>query len=372
MIHFFSQNGLLFRLSIKENYTCRHFLCGLRKCLGIFDINILIYNLKKISKILTTFLSKNFRIQLVLNDFLTNKFRYFWKDNNFFAKFFQLINFTKIRITLLRNFQVHLNYFTKKNRFYNYLRKTFFQKKIQIREKFYTNAVTKTVADLLVLINPPYEIYSHQAILRQIPTILITNSSHNLNNDNYSLAINVHTETKLFILITFIKKFIQFFFFTTNIKKLFWKFFFFKFKNKYTFLEKKLKKPLLFFIFSKNQKSKIKTYLKVFSPQILIKKQILKKKKQQFINVTKNYLKIYKKNYLRFHLFLYKQRQARQNNNALLRRKNFNVDYKKQLQKQIKPSFLKLEKQQQKRFLLTVLKKMPKLKIFIGKSKKNI
>jgi hypothetical protein len=128
MLPFYFKHGLSYQKFSKEHQTCRFLFQNTYKNLGFFDINLFSFYIKKIAKLLNFFFIKNLKIQILFEDSLIQKYRYFWKDNTFFSKFLQLNFYNKIRLTLLKNFQINLNYFTKKNKFYSAINKTFFKK----------------------------------------------------------------------------------------------------------------------------------------------------------------------------------------------------------------------------------------------------
>ena len=373
MLPFFLRTGLLFRGRVTENKTCRIFLSGMRKVLGIFDINIFVLNFKKISKIFAAFLHKNLRTQLLVDDLLTSRFRYFWKDNNFFAKFFLITDYTNIRLT--PHLQQNLNYFTKKNKFYAFLRKKFLNKQITHKtEKQYTNIFCKQIADLLILINPTTDSYTYQAILRNIPTILITNSEHDLNNYLYSLGLNLKTESQLLIFLSLIKKSVQFCFFNKNVKTLVWKFCVHNLhKNLILHTTHKKTKNLKFIFFKKNYKVRApKTLFSIVTPIKQLEKKKVRQQNFKLHKIAYFYAQLFRQNYIRKSRFFYNKKQEKYYNQILFQRKNFNNSYKAGLEKKINPRLLQMQKKQQKHFLLKALSRIPKLYFTIGTQKQYI
>jgi hypothetical protein len=286
MFLFYFKHGLAYQKITKIHDTCQFLFHLFYKDIGFFEINFFVFYLKKIAKLLNFLYIKNLKIQILYEDFLIKKYRYFWKDNSFFSKFLQLNLYHKIRLTLLKNFQNNLNYFTKKNKFYSIIKKKFFKKFLIIKEKIFQTKITQTIPDLLILLNPLNNKYTNQALLRQIPTILFTNASHNLNNYTYFGGLNIKNEIKLTLILSLIKKIMQFFFFNKNIKFFFWKFYFLK--NKYI-SKKKIK---YFYLYNINKN--------IYFSSIIKKTKKIQKKNNNFI--YKLYFQIFKQAYIKINL----------------------------------------------------------------------
>lgn len=282
------KHGLAFQQLSKEHHTCRFLFKTTYKNLGFFDINIYYYYLKKIAKILNFFYIKNLKIQILFEDFLVKKYRYFWKNNTFFSKFLKLNFYNKIRLTSLKHFQTNLNYFTKKNKFYSGLNKLFFKNFLKIKEKFFKTRFTQTLPDLLILSNPLNTLHTNQALLRQIPTILFTDALQNLNNYTFFIGINTKTEIKLTLFLSLLKKIMQFFFFNKNLKILFWKFYLIKAQRNKSLIK-------VFFNYSKKNQN---IYINYFFTKKLNKK-LTKKKSNSLYNL---YFKIFKRAYIKRNL----------------------------------------------------------------------